>query len=136
MSKKQIRLGIVGSTGFKDKNRMWFEVNELRKIYDVILIVSGEAPGADTLTKEYAQEKKIKYKGHKAQWDDMPEPCLKRTNQHGEYNALAGFKRNTLIINDIDYLLAFRIKMSPGTTDSVNKAKKFGKLLKVIELNA
>lgn len=131
-----MKLAIVGSTAFKDKNRLWFEVNELRKRYKIELIVSGEAPGADTLAKEYAKEKKIKYKGHKAQWEDMSLPCLERENQHGKYNALAGFKRNQLIVNDVDMVLAFRINFSPGTTDTINKAKKAGKVVTVIELKA
>jgi hypothetical protein len=51
-----MRLAIIGSTTFKDKNRLYFEVNELRKQYDITLIVSGGAKGADTYGEEYADE--------------------------------------------------------------------------------
>jgi len=127
-------LGIVGSTTFKDKNRLYFEVNELRKTNKIEMIVSGEAPGTDTLAKEYAKEHNIKYKGIPVQWDDMREPCFKKINSKGkEYNALAGFNRNTDIVNAVDTLLAFWVNKSPGTRDSILKAKKAGKTVIIKE---
>ena len=124
-----------GSREFKDKNRLYHEVNELRKQYKIVLIISGEAPGADTFAKNYADDYKIKYKGFPAEWDDMEEPCVRKVNSKGKaYNASAGFKRNTTIVNECTHLLAFWVKKSPGTRDSVLKAKQLKKVVKVIDL--
>ena len=130
-----MRLAIIGSTSFKDKGRLYHEVNELRKQYEIDLIVSGGAPGADTYGEEYADEFGIDKLIFKADWTDMSEPCVRKINKAGrEYNALAGFKRNTTIIDNCDIVLALWVNNSPGTKDSLLKAHKLGKILVVIRL--
>lgn len=128
------KVGVVGSTHYTDKKRVYFELDELRRIAPLIdTVVSGGAAGADRFGKDYAQDKKLKYIEHAAQWDDMSEPCFKKVNRRGAvYNALAGFKRNTKIVEDADVFLVFWDTRSPGTKDTYEKIKKSGKPIKLI----
>lgn len=126
---EEVKLGIIGSRTFKDQNRGFLEINEYRKIHNVVAIVSGVSiddkydNGADTIGRNYAREFKIKYIGFPAQWDDMSEPCVTKYNRYGKpYNALAGFKRNTDIVKNSTHILAFWDGKSKGTKDSIDKA--------------
>lgn len=138
---KEAKLGIIGSRTFKNKNRGYFEIDEFSKTHSIIAIVSGVSEddkydhGADTIGRDYALEKGIAYIGFPADWSDMSEPCRRKTNKYGkEYNALAGFKRNTNIIEESTHILAFWDGESPGTKDSIEKAKASGKEVKIIKI--
>lgn len=136
-----MKLAVIGSRSFKNQNRLFLEIDELRKIRkafkkeDVTEIVSGGAQGADKMGEEYADEKFLKKKIFLADWSNMEEPCIKRINSFGkEYNALAGFNRNTKIIDYCDEVIAFWDGTSPGTKDSIDKAQKLGKKVKIVKI--
>lgn len=132
---KQIILAVVGSSKYHNRNRVYFEINEVRKVYEVIAIVSGDAPGVDSDAKAYAKEHGIKYRGYPANWQDMAAPCVRRVNAQGvAYNALAGFKRNTVIVQVADKVLALIKDNSPGTNDTIGKAEAAKKLFRRIVL--
>lgn len=132
---KAIILAVVGSSKYQNRNRVYHEINEVRKMYNVVKIISGEAEGVDKDAKAYALEHSIPYRGCPADWQDMKPPCVPRVNARGiRYNALAGFKRNTTIVIECDKVLALSKNNSPGTNDTIEKAKAAGKLLRKIEL--
>ena len=90
-------------------------------------IVSGGAKGADTLGIEYAKDNNLKWHIHKADWKNISHPDARiKQNQYGEYDANAGHRRNQLIIDDCDVVIAFT-NGSSGTADSLKKAKAAGK---------
>lgn len=128
-------LAVVGGRDYKDKNRVYFEIDEYRKTHNVTAIASGVAldddkeRGADTFGRDYAVDKGLKYIGFPAEWDDMSEPCYVKINNYGKkYNALAGVNRNTKIIDEATHaVMAFWDGISRGTRDSVTKAKEKGK---------
>jgi hypothetical protein len=61
------------------------------------------------------------------------EPCKIKINKLGkEYNCLAGFNRNTIIVMNCDVCAAFWDGKSPGTRDSLYKCDKYGKPKKII----
>lgn len=133
-----MRIAVIGSRNFENfdlmvetMHRIIYEENE--GSFDNVTIVSGEAGGADSLAKRYATEFNLGYKGYKPNWKDLSHPDARiKVNQYGEkYDANAGFRRNTLIIEDCDFVVAFH-NGSPGTADSIRKAKTMGK--KVIEI--
>jgi len=129
-----MKLAIIGSRNFCNKNRLFLELNEIRKLHEITEIISGGAAGADTLGEEYADENNIKKVIFKADWSDMSEPCRKKFNKFGkEYNALAGFKRNSQIIDYCDTVIAFWDGVSPGTKDSIDKAKQQQKQVVIIK---
>jgi hypothetical protein len=95
-------------------------VDSLREIYPVSEIVSGGARGVDALGKRYAEENGLLYTEFPAEWD--------------KYGKSAGYKRNVLIVDHAEYLLAFWDQKSPGTKHSIDLAKKKGIPIGVIHV--
>ena len=125
-----MKYAVIGSRTFYNYELL---KDVLDRYDDIERIVSGGAIGCDSLAEHYAKENNIPTIIHKANWKDLSEPCKIGHNQYGEYNKLAGFVRNQQIINDSDIVICFWDEVSNGTRDSVNKAKKAGK--KVIIIN-
>lgn len=113
------------------------------KIKDVIsklpkdtLIISGGAAGADTWGVEEAKRQGLAEPlVYRALWDDLSHPdALIKTNSYGkQYDARAGHRRNTLIVQDADLVYAFWDGKSPGTRDSITKARKMGKDVIIVQ---
>jgi len=80
-------------------------------------IVSGGARGADKLAAKLAKNNDIPLVEFLADWDAYPR--------------VAGFMRNSDIVNNSDVIVAFW-NGSPGTGDSIAKAKEAGKELHII----
>lgn len=78
-------------------------------------IVSGCANGVDLLGEQLAYNLELPVKRFPAQW---------RVN--GVYDNAAGYKRNVLMAEYADALLALRYNNSKGTTHMVEIAKKKG----------
>lgn len=135
---KQIALAVFGTRTYTNKDRVYFELNELRKLYRIVNIISGvdildiKAKGVDSFARDYAIENKIPYIGYPADWKDMAKPCLERKNEFGVYNALAGLNRNTKIANRADCGLAFWDRKSKGTADTIEKLKQLTKKIKIV----
>ena len=92
-----------------------------------VTIVSGGAPGADTLGAQFAKEHGYDLIVHKADWSDLSHPdAIIRTGRYGKYDAKAGFRRNSLIVRDADICIAFH-NGSNGTADTMRKFKVLGK---------
>ena len=115
-----IKLAIVGGRDYNDydafKNIVNLYIKEIGEM--PCQIVSGGAMGVDTMAEKYANENKIPTIILKPDWD--------------KYGKKAGILRNTYIIEASTHVLALPTKKSIGTHDSINKAKKLGKELKVI----
>lgn len=103
-------VGIVGSR--KYTNYEQFEKILLESNIKINKIVSGGATGVDTLAETYAKKYNIPITIYPADWKT--------------YGKKAGPMRNTLIVNDIEYLIALPDKDSVGTYDTINKAKTKG----------
>ena len=87
----------------------------VRSVLDKIkmdCIVSGGARGADTLAEQYALEHDIPIVVYEAGWH--------------RYGRGAGPKRNQLIVDYADRMVAFLDEGSRGTADSIRRAKKKG----------
>ncbi len=110
-----LKIGVVGSRGFNDYKLLKDTLDKYKE--NVFLIVSGGAPGADSLGEKWANENNVKTLIHKPKWRD----------EDGNYIPSAGFDRNELIVNDSDIIIAFWDSMSRGTEDTINQAKKMGK---------
>jgi len=94
-------LGIVGSRDFSNYSLLKQFVDKFRTNFDVDSIVSGGAIGADSLGAKYANENDLTLIVHPAEWD--------------KYGKSAGYKRNRLIVNDSDTVIAFWDGESHGT---------------------
>ena len=78
----------------------------------------GGADGADSLGERYANENNIETLIFLPDW-----------KKHGK---MAGFIRNTDIIENAELVVAFWDKTSKGTKDSIDKATKLGKKVLII----
>jgi len=88
-------------------------------------IVSGGAPGADTMGEIFARATGSKIVPFLADWNNLAEePCKIRVNKYGrQYNCLAGFNRNTRMLKYGNRLIAFWDGESTGTKDMIDKAR-------------
>lgn len=112
----EIKIGIVGYRNFKDENKFNLIMKKVMKIITKdksdykITVISGGASGTDTLAYNWAKKNKYTTKIHEADWK--------------KFGKSAGPKRNTLIVRDSDYLIAFLHPDSVGTRDSIKKAEE------------
>jgi len=115
-----MKLGVVGSRLFDDYDFVKDKILKTFDINEVDTIVSGGAKGVDTLGERFAEEFNLK--------KDITKPDWKK------YGKGAAFIRNGDIVNNSDYLIAFPIKESGGTWDTIRKAEKAGKKVVVFEV--
>lgn len=128
-----MRIAIIGSRTFNNYTKLCQEMRDILLELQVnigdIEIISGGAKGADSLGAKYAKDNNIKLTEYKPEWKDLSHPDARiKENAYGKYDANAGHRRNTKIINDSDVVVAFH-NGSPGTADSLRKAKKCGKII-------
>lgn len=81
----------------------------MHMLQDDDIIISGCAPGADSLAIQFAQEYGRKCEKFSANW-----------GSDGKYKA--GFMRNTRMVGHSQVLIAFWDGQSGGTLDVINKA--------------
>jgi hypothetical protein len=125
-----MRIAIIGSRKFKDQEIL----NAVLSEEDITFIVSGGAQGADTLGVNYAKKNNIPYKEYLPNWKDLSNPdAVIKQNQWGQYDALAGMRRNTFIAEDCEKVIAFIDEESKGTLDTVKKARKLGIPVKLVK---
>jgi hypothetical protein len=110
MNQKIIRLGIVGSRTFTNYALLESTILHFMKNNNVIQIITGGAKGADTLAEKFATENNIQCIVFKPDW----KKSWKR----------AGFMRNTTIVENSDYVIAFWDGRSTGTLDTLTKCEK------------
>ena len=103
-------LAIVGSRKFADYGHLCCILRQVQTRIDGI--VSGGAPGADTLAEHYAHEHNIPMIVHRAEWD--------------RYGKSAGLRRNARIVADADAMIAFLAPESKGTRNSIKLAEQKG----------
>ena len=105
-----MKLAIVGSREFENYDLLCAEVAKIRETQKIELIVSGGAKGADTLAKKYAALNHI--------------PLMEFLPDYERYGRGAPLQRNTLIVQNADWVLAFVTASSKGTWDTIRKAQK------------
>jgi len=116
-----MRIGIVGSRTFPQLNLVsWF----VRDLPLGITIVSGGAKGVDGAAVEYAKRRGIETIEH---FPDT-EGCKQRHEFTERFYA-----RNQKIVDDCDLLVAFTEKDSGGTWDTIKRARRAGKPVKIVK---
>lgn len=114
MEGRRLRVAIVGS---RDYPRMDQVRRYVATLHPHTIIVSGQARGVDIVAREAAISRHMNVVDVPALWD-----------QHGRG---AGFRRNSIIIEIADEVVAFWDGSSAGTRDTINKARESGKPVKV-----
>ena len=117
-----LRIIIAGGRKFIDsENLIEIEMTQLCMEHDLddIQIISGGAKGADNEGEKFARKHNTNLAIFPAQWD--------------MYGKSAGYKRNKMMAEHADVLLAFWDGKSKGTEHMINIARDKG--LKVVVVN-
>lgn len=128
-----MKIIVAGGRDFKDSVLMCDVLNDAIRGHTDIEIVSGLARGADMLGKTLAEASNVAVKEFPANWGDMTEPCVRKTNRYGDYNALAGHKRNHAMGDYADMLIAFWDGKSKGTNEMIQYMTKLDKPVIIID---
>jgi hypothetical protein len=110
-----VHIAIIGSRDYLPLDKVRDYVNTLA---DDDHIISGGARGVDSAAVAAAKQRGLPFTEYRAEWD--------------RYGRSAGFKRNVLIVNDADRLVAFWDGQSRGTKHSINLAAKKGIPVEII----
>lgn len=113
-----MKLAIVGSRDFNNYELLKSTILGKFNLSDINEIVSGGARGADTLADKFSEEFDIDMVVFEAEWD--------------KYGRSAGPKRNKMIVEYCDELIAFWDGKSTGTNHSITYAKSLNKKVDVI----
>jgi hypothetical protein len=114
-----MKLAIVGSRTVSDLQLVYDEADEIHAVTPVTELISGGAQGADSLGESWAKSRGIPIRHLIPDW-----------KKHGRG---AGIMRNTDIVKQADQVIAFWDGTSRGTQDTMRKAKKASKLVKVVQ---
>lgn len=114
-----IKLAVIGSRSFNNFRLLEKILEPYRP--KISTIVSGGAKGADFWGESYAIKYGLEREIYLPDWD--------------KYKKAAGFIRNTQIIENCDAVIAFWDGESHGTQDSITKAEKLGKPIKIIRFD-
>lgn len=120
LTTSMIRLGIVGGRDYEDYEKFVKLVDAyVEEIGIPDVIVSGGATGVDTMAETYAKKRGIGMIVFRPLSEDGRDAYV---------------MRNTRIVNYSTHILALPTHRSTGTYDTINKAKKSGRELKVIHV--
>lgn len=135
-----MKIAVIGSRKFKDTQfagniimkELIFAIPDHEIGGEMPILISGGAKGIDTLAEETAKNQRIQTKIFKANWKDLSHPdAVIKTGKYGKYDAMAGFRRNQLIVDAADKVIAFWDGKSSGTKDTIARAIKAGKPLDI-----
>ena len=99
---------IAGGREFSDYEKL----SEVMSAFDVSVVVSGKARGADSLGEKWARENGKPVEEYPANWD--------------LYGKRAGYIRNQQMADNAEALVAFWDGKSRGTQHMINIAKEKG----------
>jgi predicted Rossmann fold nucleotide-binding protein DprA/Smf involved in DNA uptake len=93
-----------------------------------IEVVSGKAPGVDTLGEKFAEKAGLKVHDRPADWDNITASgAVIRYNKRGAYNSVAGHWRNEEMAQEADKALVVWDGKSTGSLDMVHRMVALGK---------
>lgn len=122
-----MKVAIIGSRHFSDLKLLEEAISESG--FHITEECCGEAPGADSLGREWAESLGLPIKSFPAAWSNIEAPgALIKINRYGDkYNARAGHDRNTEMVTYADAVIALWDGVSPGTKHALREAKRLGR---------
>ena len=112
-----MKLAVIGSRSFTDHTLLTTILNNQKL---VSCIISGGAPGADSLAEQWANYNNIKTEIFLPNWK--------------LYGKKAGIMRNIQIIESSDACIAFWDGISKGTKHSISLCKRYKKPCTIIKI--
>lgn len=118
---------IAGSRWIEDYDLVIRIINSCYIMTEITEVVSGQAPGVDSLGEMWAIENDIPIKPFPANWEDLSQPnAIIRTNKWGQkYDAYAGPRRNKKMAEYADALILIWDGKSDGSYDMKSWAFKY-----------
>tara|TARA_B100000029_G_C17198090_1_gene823290 strand:+ start:232 stop:645 length:414 start_codon:yes stop_codon:yes gene_type:complete len=134
----KIKIGIVGSRNYTDKQKVKDLIFEIREKYgeDVEIVSGGQRDGADGYAKKFALEFDMDYVEFPPAHYNWNMHCkLPATKYNKPYYVTNYFKRNKQIAEYSDIIVAFIPKgvNSRGTMNTIHHAEKLKKLIKILD---
>lgn len=131
-----MKVVIAGSRGIEDAALVAQAMREAAAQKGIVptLVLSGRAPGVDTLGEEWADGQGIPWEPHPARWDDLEAPgAVVRRGRSGRlYNARAGHVRNEEMAQRADAAVLVWDGRSTGTQDMRDRMLRLGKPVHVL----
>ena len=115
---EKIKLAIVGSRTFDDQSLFDKIMSKLEEKYEIEMVISGGAKGADSFGENWADNHNIEKKIFYPDWE--------------KYGKRAGFLRNIDIIKNCDVCVAFWDRKSHGTKHDIDLCDEFGKVCYIV----
>lgn len=109
-----MKIAVVGSRSFNDEMLLRSTIEE----YDASEIISGGAIGADRMAAAWAKDKGVPLK------EFLPD--------YKRYGRAAPIRRNDLIVDAAEMVIAFWDGKSKGTKYTMDYAEKKGKYLRLV----
>ena len=134
----KIKVGIVGSRKYTNKKKIKELLFELKQKpnTEVEIVSGGQRDGADGFAKKFALELGMEYVEFPPTHYSWNMHCkLPATRYNKPYYVTNYFKRNKQIAEYSDIVIAFVPNgvESKGTMNTIEYAKKFKKLVKILE---
>ena len=132
-----IKIGIVGSRGYTNKQKIKDLIFEIKEKYgnEVEIVSGGQKDGADGYAKKFALEFDMKYSEFPpAHYNHNIHCKLSAKHYNKPYYVTNYFKRNKQIAEYSNIIVAFIPDgvESRGTMNTVSHAKELKKLVKII----
>ncbi len=111
-----MRLLVCGDRNWSDRAYLNEILDAITKLWSVDVVIEGEAPGADTLSRQWAEARGIPVDPYPARWDS--------------FGKAAGPIRNAKMLHEgkPDLVVAFHpdLSKSAGTANMVKQATRAG----------
>ena len=112
------RILVCGGRDYRDAKRLYAELDALRESIEITQIIEGEAPGADTLARQWGESRGIPVRKFPADWR--------------RYGKRAGFMRNSQMLREGKPHLVVAFPGGVGTAGMVKISRAAGVKVKVI----
>jgi len=121
-----MKIIIAGSRSLKGGIKIIQNAVENSPFFEEITeVVSGTAPGIDTLGEAWAELNEIPIKQFPADWSNLKAPNSKIKNgKYGKYNAAAGMIRNKKMAEYADGAIILWDSKSHGTSNTITECIK------------
>lgn len=126
------RIAIVGS---RDFHPLKLVKDGIMRLPPDVVIISGRGGNVDQMAEAQANLRKLTVEPYPADWDDLSHPdAIIRTGRGGKkYDAKAGIRRNKVIAEKCEILVAYWDGISRGTRSTIDFALALGKPVIVID---
>ena len=126
--KANFRVVAFGGRDYDDKRCAYRVLDAVHERRRITCIIEGEASGADTLARRWAEDRGVEVDPYPADWGNVDRPgAVVRRNRRGElYDVLAGHIRNERMLREGRPSLAIGFPGGKGTRDMTIRCLEYG----------